>query len=192
VQSLGEMPWDGRATAFEPDAPHVLHMRGNVKQIGDLPLHKFVIHMFPTILSMIHMFQKRMRAPDRPPFHPIGCVWDNPAKLTSGAIMFDQHPATVLATAFICLCLPTIVIAQSGSAPGNRERELAQIIREAGYDCSQVDSITNAPEPPPGWESLRPEIATCRNGRRFLVTKSGRSGRNLRPVVRPMPSQSGA
>jgi hypothetical protein len=104
--------------------------------------------------------------------------------------MSDQHPATVLATAFICLCLPAIANAQSGS--GNRERELAQIIREAGYDCSQVDSITNAPEPPPGWESLRPEIATCRNGRRFLVTKSGRSGGNLRPVVRPMPSQSGA
>jgi hypothetical protein len=134
------------------------------------------------------MFHKRVRAPDRQPFHPIGWIWENPARLTSGAIMSKQHPATVLATAFICLCLPAIANAQSGSAPGNRERELAQIIREAGYDCSQVDSITNAPEPPPGWESLRPEIATCRNGRRFLVTKSGRSGGNLRPVVRPMPS----
>jgi len=68
-----------------------------------------------------------------------------------------------------------------------RERELAQIIRDAGYDCSQVESITSAPAPPPGWESLRPEIATCQNGKRFLVTKSGRSGGNLGPVVRPMP-----
>src|SRR5262245_59740019 len=107
-------------------------------------------------------------------------------------MMPDQSPAAALATALMCMCLPTIANAQSGSAPGNRERELAQIIREAGYDCAQVDSITNAPTPPPGWESLRPEIATCRNGKRFLVTKSGRSGGNLRPVVRPMPGQSGA
>src|SRR5215475_6519333 len=106
--------------------------------------------------------------------------------------MFDQRPAAALATALMCVCLPAIANAQSGPASGNRERELAQIIREAGYDCSQVESITNAPAPPPGWESLRPQIATCRNGKRFLVTKSGRSGGNLRPVVRPMPGQSGA
>jgi hypothetical protein len=99
--------------------------------------------------------------------------------------MFHQRLVIALATAL--LCSPTIADGQSGSAPGYRERELAQIIREAGYDCSQVESIADAPVPPPGWESLRPEIATCRNGRRFLVTKSGRSGGNLRPVVRPMP-----
>src|SRR5262245_60277834 len=101
--------------------------------------------------------------------------------------MFNER---FFALTFALMCLPTIANAQSGSTPTYRERELAQIIREAGYDCSQVDSITNAPEPPPGWESLRPEIATCRNGKRFMVTKSGR--RNVRPVVRPMPSQSGA
>jgi hypothetical protein len=106
--------------------------------------------------------------------------------------MFDQSPATMFAAALVCLCLPTVGSAQGESASGYRERELAQIIRDAGYDCSQVESITNAPTPPPGWESLRPEIATCRNGKRFLVTKSGRSGGNTRPVVRPMPSQSGA
>jgi hypothetical protein len=83
-------------------------------------------------------------------------------------------------------CLPMVANAQSGSAPAYRERELAQIIREAGHDCSHVESITNAPAPPPGWESLRPEIATCQNGKRFLVTRSGR--RNLPPVVRPMPA----
>ena len=106
------------------------------------------------------------------------------------AIMFEERLLAGLAAALIFMRLT--VNAQSGSAPGSRERELAQIIREAGYDCSQVESITNAPAPPPGWESLRPEIATCRNGRKFLVTKSGRSGGNLRPVVRPLPSQSGA
>src|SRR5262252_2486133 len=108
---------------------------------------------------------------------------------TLEAIMFEQRLLAGLAAALIWL--PIIANAQSGSAPGSRERELAQIIREAGYECSQVESITNAAAPPPGWESLRPEIATCRNGKRFLVTKSGRSGGNLRPVVRPMPSQSG-
>jgi len=102
--------------------------------------------------------------------------------------MFDQHLVAGLAMALIGW--PTIANSQGESALGNHERELAQVIREAGYDCSQVDSITNAPESPPGWESLRPEIATCRNGKRFLVTKSGR--RNVRPVVRPIPNQSGA
>lgn len=103
--------------------------------------------------------------------------------------MFNER---LVALAAVLLCLPMVANAQSGSASAYRERELAQIIREAGYDCSQVESITSAPAPPPGWESLRPEIATCQNGKRFLVTKSGRSGGNLRPVVRPMPSGSGA
>ena len=85
----------------------------------------------------------------------------------------------------LLLC-PAIAHAQSGPPPGNRERELAQIIREAGYDCSQVESIVVAPNPPPGWEDFRPEVALCRNGKRYLVAKSGRSGGNLRPVVRPM------
>jgi hypothetical protein len=96
------------------------------------------------------------------------------------------------ALAVALTCLPMVAMAQSGSAPVPRERELAQIIREAGFDCSQIESVTNAPTPPPGWEALRPEIATCRNGKRFLITKSGRSGGNLRPVVRPMPSEGGA
>jgi hypothetical protein len=98
--------------------------------------------------------------------------------------MFNER---IIALAMTLMCLPIVANAQSELAPVNRERELAQIIREAGYDCSQVESITSAPAPPPGWESLRPEIATCQNGKRFLVTKSGRSGGNLRPVVRPMP-----
>jgi hypothetical protein len=70
---------------------------------------------------------------------------------------------------------------------GARERELAQIIREAGYDCVLVASITAPPDAPPGFESMRPEIATCIDGKRYLIAKSGRSGGNVRPVVRPMP-----
>jgi hypothetical protein len=103
--------------------------------------------------------------------------------------MSNEH---LVALAVALACLPTVAKAQGGSTPVPRERELAQIIREAGFDCSQIESITNAPTPPPGWEGLRPEIATCRNGKRFLITKSGRSGGNLRPVVRPMPNEGGA
>src|SRR5215510_5335489 len=121
--------------------------------------------------------------------HPVSTEPFN-SMSTLEAAMLEQGLLARLAAALICL--PTIANAQGGSTPGSRERELAQIICEAGYDCSQVESVTNAPAPPPGWESLRPEIATCRNGKKFLVTKSGRSGGNLRPVVRPMPSQGGA
>ncbi len=77
---------------------------------------------------------------------------------------------------------PLTADAQGRAPAGDRERELAQIIRQAGYDCSLVASI----DPPPGWESLRPEIALCVDGKRYLVAKSGRSGGNVRPVVRPM------
>jgi hypothetical protein len=33
-------------------------------------------------------------------------------------------------------CLPIVANAQVDQLPVSRERELAQIIREAGYDCS--------------------------------------------------------
>jgi hypothetical protein len=73
-----------------------------------------------------------------------------------------------------------------GQTTGARERELAQVIREAGYDCILVQSITGPPDPPPGFESMRPEIATCIDGKRYLIARSGRSGGNVRPVVRPL------
>ena len=76
--------------------------------------------------------------------------------------------------------------AQERASAGDRERELAQIIRQAGYDCSLVANVEVIPDPPPGWESLRPEIALCVDGKRYLVAKSGRSGGNIRPVVRPL------
>ena len=81
---------------------------------------------------------------------------------------------------------PATAQTEPAQRSGDRERELAQIIRQAGYDCSLVASIDVIPDPPPGWESLRPEVALCVNGKRYLVAKSGRSGGNVRPVVRPM------
>lgn len=96
--------------------------------------------------------------------------------------MGQRHSRAVFIMALV-LCPAT---AKSEAAPGYRERELAQIIREAGYECPLVASITVAPDPSPGWEGLRPEVALCMNGKSYLVTKSGRSGGNVRPVVRPM------
>jgi hypothetical protein len=81
---------------------------------------------------------------------------------------------------------PVTANAQGIPPAGDRELDLGQIIRQAGYDCSLVASIEVVPDSPPGWESLRPEIALCINGNRYLVAKSGRSGGNIRPVVRPI------
>ncbi len=79
---------------------------------------------------------------------------------------------------------PAISNAEIATPPGYRERALALIIRQAGYDCPQVESIEVATAPEPGWESFRQEVALCKNGKKFLVAKSGRSGGNARPVVR--------
>jgi len=78
--------------------------------------------------------------------------------------------------------------AQAPSPPGFHERELAQIIRQAGYDCREVESIEIKVSPDPAFDSLRPEVATCKSGKKFLVTKSGRGGRNARPIVRALPA----
>jgi hypothetical protein len=83
---------------------------------------------------------------------------------------------------------PPITIAQAPSAPGAHERELAQIIRQAGYDCREVERIEVKVSPDPSFDSLRPEVAICKNGKKFLVTKSGRGGVNGRPIVRPLPA----
>jgi hypothetical protein len=80
-----------------------------------------------------------------------------------------------------------IANAEIAQPPGYRERELALTIRQAGYDCPQVESIDVANIQEPGWESFRPEVALCNNGKRFLVAKSGRGGGNARPVVRQLP-----
>jgi len=46
---------------------------------------------------------------------------------------------------------------------------------EAGYDCCQVESIEVNVNPDPALDSF-PEVATCKNGRNFLVAKSGWAG----------------
>jgi hypothetical protein len=94
----------------------------------------------------------------------------------------------------LCACLafpltlaPVIAAAQA-TPPGTRERELAQIIRQAGYDCRAVERIDVAPTPDVGPESFRPEVALCTNGKKFLIAKGGRGGANARTVVRPLPT----
>ncbi len=82
---------------------------------------------------------------------------------------------------------PAVANAETATPRGYRERELALIIRQAGHDCPQVESIDVANIQEPGWESFRPEVALCTNGKRFLVAKSGRGGGNARPVVRQLP-----
>jgi hypothetical protein len=83
---------------------------------------------------------------------------------------------------------PILAAAQATPPPGTRERELAQIIRQAGYDCRAVERIDVAPSPEAGLESFRPEVALCTNGKKFLVAKGGRGGVNARTVVRPLPT----
>ena len=85
---------------------------------------------------------------------------------------------------------PTVAVAQAPSPPGVHERELAQIIRQAGYDCREVERIEVKASPDPAFDSLRPEVAICRNGKKFLVAKSGRGGVNARPIVRPLPADA--
>ena len=74
--------------------------------------------------------------------------------------------------------------AQPGSPTS--ERELAQIIREAGYDCRGVERVDNPPNPPPGWESFSPDIVLCSNGKKFLVARTGRGGNTPKPLVKPL------
>ena len=89
--------------------------------------------------------------------------------------------------------LPLVVCSAMASAqtippPGFHERELAQIIRQAGFDCRAVESVEVSPSPDPAFDTMRPEVATCSNKKKFLVVKSGRGGVNARPVVRPLPT----
>jgi hypothetical protein len=83
---------------------------------------------------------------------------------------------------------PPIAVAQAPSAPSAHERELGQIIRQAGYDCREVERIEVTVSPDPAFDSLRPEVVICKNGKKFLVTKSGRGGVNARPIVQPLPA----
>jgi hypothetical protein len=83
---------------------------------------------------------------------------------------------------------PMAASAQVAPPPGFHELELAIIIARAGYDCPVVESFEVTTNPMPGWESLRPEVAICQNGKRYLIAHSGRRGADARPVVRPLPA----
>jgi hypothetical protein len=83
---------------------------------------------------------------------------------------------------------PTVAPAQVVPPPGFHELELALAIARAGHDCPAVARVEAATSSEPGWEVLRPEVAICRNGKRFLVVTSGR--RNAQPVVRPLPASA--
>src|SRR5262249_10356889 len=85
-----------------------------------------------------------------------------------------------------CAFHPILALAQADPPPGFRELELALTIARAGYECPTVDHIEAANTGAPGGEALRPEVATGKNGRRFLIVTSGR--RNAIPVVRPLPA----
>ena len=99
----------------------------------------------------------------------------------------SRRPQLTLLAVPLALC-PPIAVAQT--PPGVHERELAQIIRQAGYDCREVESIEVTVNPDPAFDSLRPEVATCKNGKKFLIAKSGRGGRNARPIVRALPADA--
>ena len=101
----------------------------------------------------------------------------------------SRRPELALLALPLTIC-PPMALAQAPSPPGVHERELAQIIRQAGYDCREVESIEVKVSPDPAFDSLRPEVATCKNGKKFLVTKSGRGGRNARPIVRALPADA--
>jgi hypothetical protein len=102
--------------------------------------------------------------------------------------MNNRISGSVLVSA-IASC-STIAIAQSVAPPAAHQVELAQIIRQAGYDCRMVESVSSTSSPDPAFATLRPEVATCTNGKKFLVVRSARGGMNARPVVRPMPADA--
>ena len=99
----------------------------------------------------------------------------------------SRRPQLALVVLPLAACT-SIAVAQAPSPSGVHERELAQIIRRAGYDCREVERIEVTVSPDPAFDSLRPEIAICKNGKKFLVAKSGRGGANARPIVRPLPA----
>jgi hypothetical protein len=102
--------------------------------------------------------------------------------------MFARYPNALFVLS-IASC-PTISGAQVTAPPLAHQLELAQMIRQAGYDCRAVESVNTSPSPDPAFETLRPEVATCSNGKKFLVVRSGRGGANARPTVRPMPADA--
>ena len=101
--------------------------------------------------------------------------------------MFGWPPASIV------LLIPfgtTIATAQIAAPPRAHQLELAQIIRQAGYECRAVESVQTQPNPDPAFATLVPEVATCSNGKKFLIVKYGRGGANARPIVRQLPADA--
>jgi hypothetical protein len=99
----------------------------------------------------------------------------------------SRRPHLALVALPLAVCSP-LAVAQTPFSLGVHERELGQIIRQAGYDCREVERIEVTVSPDPAFDSLRPEVAICKNGKKFLVARSGRGGANTRPSVRPLPA----
>jgi len=99
----------------------------------------------------------------------------------------SRRPSLALVAPPLAL-FSSVAVAQAPFPPGVHERELAQIIRQAGFDCREVEHIEVNVSPDPAFDSLRPEVAICTNGKKFLVAKSGRGGVNALPIVRPLPA----
>jgi hypothetical protein len=52
----------------------------------------------------------------------------------------SRRPQLALLALPLAVC-PPLAVAQAPSPPDSHERELAQIIRQAGYDCREVECI---------------------------------------------------
>jgi hypothetical protein len=100
--------------------------------------------------------------------------------------MFARNPGALVVLS-VTSCATT-ASAQIAMPPGAHQLELAQIIGQAGYDFCAVESIDVSTSPDPAFATLRPEVATCTNGMKFLIVSSGRGGVNARRVVRPLPA----
>ena len=101
-----------------------------------------------------------------------------------------RRPTLRAMFAFPLSVCPVLAVAQTMLPSGSHERELAQIIRQAGHDCREIESIELAPSPDEGLQTFRPEVALCTNGKKFLVARGGRGGPNARPVVRSLPAET--
>src|SRR5712675_1887219 len=96
----------------------------------------------------------------------------------------SRRPQLALVALPLAVC-PPVAVAQAPSPPGVHERELAQIIRQAGYDCREVESIEVKVSPDPAFDSLRPEVATCKNGKSFWSrSQAGAAGTQNRSFER--------
>jgi hypothetical protein len=65
-------------------------------------------------------------------------------------------------------------------------REVTQTIREAGYECREVQSIEVPTNAPLGSGSFGIQMVLCSEGKKFLIARSSRDRGSQRPVVRQL------